>query len=221
MLARERLVFEELFTLQVALLQIKNETVADRSGQIMEKVDMAEFFKALPFEFTSAQKKVFEEIQGDMYDRKVMNRLVQGDVGSGKTAVAMAAAYVAVKNGFQTAMMAPTEVLATQHYESFKDIFEPLGIKVVLITGGLKAKEKREAWSMAATGVADIIIGTHAIIQSKAEFRKLGLVITDEQHRFGVRQRQILSDKGDNPERTCYDGYAHTENVGAYIIRRP
>lgn len=110
---------------------------------------MAEFFKALPFEFTSAQKKVFEEIQGDMYDRKVMNRLVQGDVGSGKTAVAMAAAYVAVKNGFQTAMMAPTEVLATQHYESFKDIFEPLGIKVVLITGGLKAKEKREAWSMA------------------------------------------------------------------------
>lgn len=199
MLARERLVFEELFTLQAALLQIKNETVADRSGQIMEKVDMAEFFKALPFEFTSAQKKVFEEIQGDMYDRKVMNRLVQGDVGSGKTAVAMAAAYVAVKNGFQTAMMAPTEVLATQHYESFKDIFELLGIKVVLITGGLKAKEKREAWSMAATGVADIIIGTHAIIQSKAEFRKLGLVITDEQHRFGVRQRQILSDKGDNP----------------------
>ena len=114
MIARERLVFEELFTLQVALLQIKNETVADRSGQIMEKVDMAEFFKALPFEFTSAQKKVFEEIQGDMYDRKVMNRLVQGDVGSGKTAVAMAAAYVAVKNGFQAAMMAPTEVLATQ-----------------------------------------------------------------------------------------------------------
>lgn len=199
-IARKRLVFEELFILQTALLRMKNETVSERKGTAMKKTEMSEFFKAMPFEFTEAQSRVFKEITDDMCSDKVMNRLVQGDVGSGKTAVAMACAYTAVKNGFQAAMMAPTEVLAVQHYESFKTVFEPLGIKPILITGGLKAKEKKEALIKVAAGISDIVIGTHAIIQSGVDFKKLGLVITDEQHRFGVRQRQTLSDKGDNPD---------------------
>lgn len=198
-IARERLVFEELFMLQTALLRLKSENTADKNGIKMEKTDMTPFFDSLPFSFTDAQKRVFDEISGDMVSGKVMNRLVQGDVGSGKTAVAMAAAYMAVKNGFQAVMMAPTEVLAAQHYESFKAVFEPLGIKIEIMTGGQKAARKREALLAAASGEADIIVGTHALIQEKTEFKNIGLVITDEQHRFGVRQRQTLADKGKSP----------------------
>ena len=134
-----------------------------------------------------------------MVSGNVMNRLIQGDVGSGKTAVAMASAYMAVKNGCQAVMMAPTEVLASQHYESFKAVFEPLGIRIGIMTGGQKASEKRKAMAAAASGETDIIIGTHALIQEKTEFKNVGLVITDEQHRFGVRQRQTLADKGERP----------------------
>ncbi len=198
-LARERLVFEELFMLQTALLRLKAEGNGDRTGIKMKENDMRPFFDRLPFSFTEAQEKVFGEITSDLTGGKVMNRLVQGDVGSGKTAVAMAAAYRTVKNGYQAVMMAPTEVLAAQHYESFKEVFEPLGINILLMTGGLKAREKREALLKAASGGADIIVGTHAVIQDKVEFRNLGLVITDEQHRFGVRQRRTLSEKGNNP----------------------
>ncbi len=198
-IARERLVFEELFMLQTALLRLKSENTADKNGIKMEKTDMTPFFDSLPFSFTDAQKRVFDEISGDMVSGKVMNRLVQGDVGSGKTAVAMASAYMAVKNGFQAVMMAPTEVLAAQHYESFKAVFEPLGIKIEIMTGGQKAARKREALLAAASGEADIIVGTHALIQEKTEFKNIGLVITDEQHRFGVRQRQTLADKGKSP----------------------
>ncbi|GFI61110.1 ATP-dependent DNA helicase RecG [Clostridiales bacterium] len=198
-MARKRLVFEELFLLETALLRIKSETVADKKGIKMACADMESFFSNMPFTFTKAQNRVFNEILADMTDGRVMNRLIQGDVGSGKTAVAMAAAYMAVKNGFQAAMMAPTEVLAAQHYYGFKSIFEPLGINVMLMTGGLKAKEKREALQKVAEGEADIVIGTHAIIQKKVLFKNIGIVITDEQHRFGVRQRQELSEKGDNP----------------------
>lgn len=198
-IARERLVFEELFMLQTALLRLKSENTADKNGIKMEKTDMTPFFDSLLFSFTNAQKRVFDEISGDMVSGKVMNRLVQGDVGSGKTAVAMAAAYMAVKNGFQAVMMAPTEVLAAQHYESFKAVFEPLGIKIEIMTGGQKAARKREALLAAASGEADIIVGTHALIQEKTEFKNIGLVITDEQHRFGVRQRQTLADKGKSP----------------------
>lgn len=198
-LARERLVFEELFMLQTALLRLKAEGISDKRGIIMKENDMGPFFDSLPFRFTEAQNKVFADITADMASGKVMNRLVQGDVGSGKTAVAMAAAYRAVKNGCQAVMMAPTEVLAAQHYESFKSVFEPLGINILLMTGGLKAKEKREALLKAESGEADIIIGTHALIQDRVQFNNIGLVITDEQHRFGVRQRQTLSDKGKDP----------------------
>lgn len=198
-LARKRLVFDEFFMLQMSLLRIKAVNDRRTNGIKMKKTAMKLFFESLPFSFTDAQEKVFGEIRNDMLEGKVMNRLVQGDVGSGKTAIAMAAAYMTVKNGFQAVMMAPTEVLASQHYESFKAVFEPLGIKILLLTGGLKTKEKREALEKAATGEADIIIGTHALIQDKAAFVKAGLVITDEQHRFGVRQRQMLAQKGDNP----------------------
>lgn len=198
-IARKRLVFEELFMLQTALLRLKNDNITDKNGIKMGKIDMSEFFSSLPFKFTDAQNKVFEEITSDMVSGNVMNRLIQGDVGSGKTAVAMASAYMAVKNGCQAVMMAPTEVLASQHYESFKAVFEPLGIRIGIMTGGQKASEKRKAMAAAASGETDIIIGTHALIQEKTEFKNVGLVITDEQHRFGVRQRQTLADKGERP----------------------
>lgn len=198
-IARERLVFEELFMLQTALLRLKNENVADKNGIKMENKDMTPFFDKLPFKFTDSQDKVIKEISDDMVSGKVMNRLVQGDVGSGKTAVAMASAYMAVMNGYQVAMMAPTEVLASQHYESFKSIFEPLGIKTAIMTGGQKSAAKKEAIALAASGEADIIVGTHALIQEKTVFKNIGLAITDEQHRFGVRQRQTLADKGKSP----------------------
>ena len=199
LIARKRLVFEELFLLQTALLKLKNENAADSSGIRMDKTDMTPFFDALPFSFTEAQKNVFAEIKDDMSSGRVMNRLVQGDVGSGKTAVAMAAAYMAVQNGYQAVMMAPTEVLAAQHFENFKAIFDPLGIKTTMITGGQKAAEKRRSLAEAASGEADIIIGTHALIQAGTEYKNIGLVITDEQHRFGVKQRQTLADKGGKP----------------------
>ena len=128
-----------------------------------------------------------------------MNRLIQGDVGSGKTAVAMISAYIAIKNGYQAVLMAPTDVLANQHYKSFCDTLEPLGIKCELLTSGLKKKEKDRAYDNIATGYAKMIIGTHALIQEKVKYNNLGLVITDEQHRFGVRQREMLSEKGDEP----------------------
>jgi len=198
-LARKRLVFDEFFMLQMLLLRIKTVNDSKSAGIKIKKIIMKPFFNILPFAFTEAQNKVFKEIEADMIKGKVMNRLVQGDVGSGKTAVAMAAAYLTVKNGLQTVMMAPTEVLASQHFESFKNIFDPIGIKVLLLTGGLKTTEKREALQKIVSGEVDIILGTHALIQDKVEFSKIGLVITDEQHRFGVRQRQMLSDKGDNP----------------------
>ncbi|WP_458406967.1 ATP-dependent DNA helicase RecG [Anaerotignum sp.] len=197
--ARRRLVFEELFVLQTALFQLKNTLEDSGEGIILKKKKALQEGEALlPFALTNAQKRVLKEIEKDMTSGKIMNRLVQGDVGSGKTAVAMVAAYWAIKNGYQAAIMAPTEVLANQHFESFQKIFEPAGIKVVLLTGSLKAKEKREALAQVVNGEAQMIIGTHAVIQKGVEYHKLGLAITDEQHRFGVRQRSTLADKGEN-----------------------
>lgn len=197
--ARRRLVFEELFILQTALYQLKN-TLEDREeGIILKKKKALKDGEALlPFALTGGQKRVLQEIEKDMTSGKIMNRLIQGDVGSGKTAVAMITAYWAIQNGWQVAMMAPTEVLASQHEESFRKIFEPAGITVVLLTGSLTAKEKRERLAKVANGEAQMIIGTHAVIQKGVEFHKLGLAITDEQHRFGVRQRSTLVEKGEN-----------------------
>ena len=197
--ARRRLVFEELFILQTALYQLKNTLEDSGEGIILKKKKALQEGEALlPFALTNAQKRVLKEIEKDMTSGKIMNRLVQGDVGSGKTAVAIITAYWAIKNGYQATIMAPTEVLANQHFESFQKIFEPVGIEVVLLTGSLKAKEKRETLEKVANGEAQMIVGTHAVIQKGVEFHKLGLAITDEQHRFGVRQRSTLADKGEN-----------------------
>ncbi len=198
--ARRRLVFEELFLLQAALLRMKSVLQEGKRGIIFEHPESCQrLLEQLPYSLTNAQKKVFEEMKEDMSCGKVMNRLIQGDVGSGKTAVAMLGAYWAVQNGYQAALMAPTEVLAEQHLASFREIFEPLGIRTVLLSGSLTAKEKRRVLHEIGSGEAQMILGTHAVIQKAVVFHKLGLVVADEQHRFGVRQRGILSEKGDNP----------------------
>nr|WP_294681699.1 ATP-dependent DNA helicase RecG [uncultured Anaerotignum sp.] len=197
--ARRRLVFEELFLLQTALYQLKSTLEDGAEGlRLKKKKALKDAEALLPFALTGGQRRVLAEIEGDMSTGKTMNRLVQGDVGSGKTAVAMLAAYWTIQNGYQVAMMAPTEVLARQHEESFRRIFEPAGIAVVLLTGSLTAKEKRERLASIAAGEAQMIIGTHAVIQKGVAFQRLGLAITDEQHRFGVRQRSTLAEKGEN-----------------------
>ncbi len=198
--ARRRLVFEEFFILQGALFSLKAFLEEGNRGFVMkQKNTMDNFQKYLPFYLTNAQKRVLKELEKDMSTGKQMNRLIQGDVGSGKTAVAMAASYWVIQNGYQAALMAPTEVLAQQHYHSFSAIFEPLGITTVLLTGGQSAKEKRVVLEKIASGEADMIIGTHAVIQKGVEYHKLGIAITDEQHRFGVRQRGALNQKGEDP----------------------
>ena len=197
--ARRRLVFEELFVLQMALFCLKNELEDRGEGIVLEQKNKIQTAEALlPFSLTNAQRKVLQEIQQDMTSGKIMNRLVQGDVGSGKTAVAMLASYWTIQNGYQVVMMAPTEVLAEQHFASFQKIFSAVGIKIVLLTGNLKAKEKRERLAQVETGEAQMIVGTHAVIQKGVVYHRLGLAITDEQHRFGVRQRSMLAEKGEN-----------------------
>lgn len=198
-MARRRLVFEELFLLQTKLLQLKGTVQAKPVSVMIDNFDYAPVLERLNFPLTNAQKRVLDEICGDFVGGVVMNRLVQGDVGCGKTAVAMIAAYIAVNNGYQCALMAPTDVLATQHYKSFSALFEGLGISCALLTSSLKKKEKQAVYTSLENGETDIVIGTHALIQDTVHFAHLGLVITDEQHRFGVRQRAVLTEKGENP----------------------
>lgn len=198
--ARRRLVFEELFILQGALFSLKAYLQQEKKGVVMKKKKAIQVFQnTLPFQLTNAQKRVLTELENDMSTGKQMNRLIQGDVGSGKTAVAMAASYWVIQNGYQSVLMAPTEVLAQQHYHSFTAAFENAGITTVLLTGGQPAKEKKAALEKVASGEAAMIIGTHAVIQKGVEYHKLGLAITDEQHRFGVRQRGALNQKGEMP----------------------
>ena len=197
--ARDRLIFDELFILQLSLLSLKNENKEVKTKNILTKDYTEEFFGILPFTPTNAQKRAVKEAIGDMQKGKQMNRLLQGDVGSGKTAVAAAIVYSSSKNGLQSALMAPTEVLATQHYETFVRLFSGTGIKCELLVGSTKAKDKKEIKERLKKGEIDLIIGTHALIQEDVEFERLGLVITDEQHRFGVKQRTGLCGKGDNP----------------------
>ena len=198
-IARRRFVFEELLVLQLALFNHKKGVSASKGAIFKNLKSVKEFTDSLPFPLTNAQKRTLNEICADMKSGKMMNRLVQGDVGSGKTAVAAAAVYLTVKNGFQAAMMTPTEILAAQHFETLTKFFESFGIKTVLLTGSMKAKEKRETLETIKNGDADVIIGTHAIIQKNVEFKNLGLAVADEQHRFGVEQRAKLSAKGENP----------------------
>lgn len=198
-IARERFVFEELLVLQLALSGRKGENTEKDAVEFEDIMCVRDFVATLPFPLTGAQKRTLNEILSDCRSGHMMNRLVQGDVGSGKTAVAAAAIYTAVKNGHQAAMMAPTEILAQQHYETLTEFYRDMGITVVLLTGSMRAKEKRLAYGMIATGAADVVVGTHAIIQSAVEFYDLAMVVADEQHRFGVEQRAKLAAKGNNP----------------------
>lgn len=198
-IARERFVFEEFFLLQLALTGKKNKNKNNEGYIFSDLKCIREFSNSLPFELTGAQKRTINEICSDCKRGVRMMRLVQGDVGSGKTAVAAAAIYMSVKNGFQAAMMAPTEILAQQHYESFSEMFGEFGFEIVLLTGSMRAKEKREALKKISDGTANVVIGTHAVIQENVEFKNLGFVVADEQHRFGVGQRAKLMAKGNNP----------------------
>nr|MBP3598200.1 ATP-dependent DNA helicase RecG [Eubacterium sp.] len=199
MKARKRLAFDEIFLYQAALRAIRLQNYHESCHVMEPKQEVEEFLGDLPFALTGAQKRVYEEIVTDMTSGTVMNRLVQGDVGSGKTVVAVLALYLAVCNGKQGAFMVPTEVLATQHYESLQKMLGKRGVRVGLLTGSLTAKQKREGKEKLTAGEWDIVVGTHAILQDNVEFQSLALVITDEQHRFGVRQRETLSEKGDAP----------------------
>ena len=197
--ARDRLVFEELLILQLGLLRLKGRRRGTAGVTITEN-HSEEFWKMLPFEPTNAQKRAALEAIKDMSSAgQPMSRLLQGDVGSGKTAVAAAVCHTAAKNGIQSALMAPTEILAEQHFRSFSDLLEPCGIRVGLLTGSMTAAQKRNVRELAALGMIDVLIGTHALISDGVEFASLGLVITDEQHRFGVNQRGALAAKGNNP----------------------
>ena len=200
-IARNRLVFEELLSVQLALLELKNNYVNEEIGiQFSKDAKMSDVINSLPFKLTKAQLRVLEEIDNNMESKKPMNRLLQGDVGSGKTVVAMCTAYKAVKTGYQVAIMAPTAILAKQHLENFNNILGKFGIKCELLVSGITKKKKEDILKRLAEGEIDIIIGTHALIEENVKFKKLGLVVTDEQHRFGVKQRTRIAEKGKNPD---------------------
>lgn len=196
--ARKRLVFEELFLMQMKLLQLK-KSIESKPSLKFNDLNIEEILNSFTFKLTNSQKSVIKDILSDLKNNKNINRLIQGDVGSGKTAIAIVCIYLAVKNGYQSALMVPTEILAKQHFENIKGIFFKLGITVELISGSNTKKEKAEIYKNLKNGNIQILIGTHALIQDKVEFYNLGLVITDEQHRFGVRQRNLISAKSKYP----------------------
>lgn len=202
LMAKKRLAFDELLTLQLGMLLMKNRNrTATGCKMSPDENVIRDFSAALPFELTNAQLNASKEIIADMCRDYPMNRLVQGDVGSGKTAVAACAALFACRNGCQTALMAPTEILARQHFKTLSDLLSPLGVKVCCLTGSIPQKQRKIINQQIADGEFDIITGTHALISESTEFKRLGLVIMDEQHRFGVNQRARLADKGENPHR--------------------
>ena len=235
--ARRRLAFEELYflTLGLRLLRARRTTV---KGKTCAAVDMTPFFGALPFSLTGAQARAVDDILRDMTAERPMNRLVQGDVGSGKTMVAAAGIYFAAKNGLQAALMAPTEILAEQHYHTLAPLLEKLGVRCALLTASTKAKTRRSILEQLAAGEIDLAIGTHALLSPDISYQSLGLVVTDEQHRFGVNQRAALGAKGDNPctcsmyarsavrqgrdaARARHVRDAHPAHAGADDLRRP
>lgn len=200
MACRERLVFDEFFWFILHMRMLRERTVKAENHFIIKNWNEAEeFIDGLPFDLTDGQKAAVAEIRKDMTGNTVMNRLIQGDVGSGKTAVAEIALLATIKNGYQAAFMAPTEVLAAQHFEGVKKDLEPFGVRVELLVGSTKLSEKRKIYDALAKGEIDVLIGTHTLIQEKVAYHNLALVITDEQHRFGVRQRALLSEKGNEP----------------------
>ena len=199
--ARRRLAFDELLKLQIGMSVMKSRSRRSTAFKMSCPEQAEEFMKGLPFELTDDQKKAVSEITADLCRSVPMNRLLQGDVGSGKTAVAAAACWFAAKNGVQSALMAPTEILASQHFRTLSDFLEPFGVNVCLLTGSTTAKKKAQIREKIAAGEIDVIVGTHAIIQKDVEYSSLGLVITDEHHRFGVAQRAALAEKGDSPHK--------------------
>jgi len=200
--ARQRIKYEELFMYMLKINYLKKKITEDNKAIVREldKVKIEKFISGLPFELTLDQKVVVDEILKDMEDAKRMNRLLQGDVGSGKTIVAFIASYANYLSGYQTAFMAPTEILAKQHFDSAKKIFEQYDIKIELLTSSLSKNKKNEIYERLENGDIDLVIGTQAIIQEKVKFNNLGLVITDEQHRFGVNQRDSIKNKGISPD---------------------
>ena len=199
--ARRRLAFDELLKLQIGMSVMKSRSRRSTAFKMSGPAQVEDFVKGLPFELTDDQQKAVSEITADLCRSVPMNRLLQGDVGSGKTAVAAAACWFAAKNGVQSALMAPTEILASQHFRTLSDFLEPFGVNVCLLTGSTTAKKKAQIREKIAAGEIDVIVGTHAIIQKDVEYSSLGLVITDEQHRFGVAQRAALAEKGDSPHK--------------------
>ncbi|MGN0437706.1 MAG: ATP-dependent DNA helicase RecG [Lachnospiraceae bacterium] len=197
---RKRLVFDEFFWFLVHMNLLKENTVRLQNHFLVQDFSFVDdFIKKLPFSLTQGQQNAIDEIKNDLSGMVVMNRLIQGDVGSGKTVVAQMAILAVVKNGYQAAFMVPTEVLAMQHFEDLSKDFADYGIKVALLVGSTKISEKRKIYEALASGEIDVVVGTHALIQDKVIYKKLALVITDEQHRFGVRQREKLSEKGESP----------------------
>ena len=198
--ARRRLVFDELLSMQLGLLKLKSDNNIETKGQKCDKkVKISDIINDLPFKLTGAQLRVLEEIDNDLESAKSMNRLLQGDVGSGKTIVSIIASYKVVKSGFQVAILAPTMILARQHMANFERVLSQYGIKCGLLVGGMKAKEKQELLERVSKGEVDILIGTHALLEENVLFKNLGFVVTDEQHRFGVKQRSVINSKGENP----------------------
>ena len=199
--AKKRLVFEELLVMQLALLNLKTKYSVNKKGIKFDKnVKMSDVIDKLPFNLTKAQTRVLEEIDKDMESENPMNRLLQGDVGSGKTAVSIVAAYKAVKSGYQVAMMAPTAILSKQHLKNFESILSQFNIKCELLVSGTPKKQKEDILNRLQNGEIDILIGTHSLLEENVVFKNLGLAITDEQHRFGVRQRSIINNKGESPD---------------------
>ncbi|MBQ2061649.1 MAG: ATP-dependent DNA helicase RecG [Oscillospiraceae bacterium] len=196
--ARRRLVFEELFLLSCGLTRLRHRR-KDVAGPACHAVDFAPFYDQLPFKLTNAQRRALEDAAADMAGARPMNRLCQGDVGSGKTMVAAGCIWFAAQSGWQSAMMAPTEILARQHYEGLSPLFTKFGLTCALLTGSTKAKERREILAGLADGSIDVCIGTHALLTEDVQYQHLGLVVTDEQHRFGVNQRSALGQKAEHP----------------------
>ncbi len=199
--ARKRLAFDELLKLQLGMSMMKSRSRRSNAFKMNSSLKTEDFTDKLPFEMTDDQQKAVREIISDLCRDVPMNRLLQGDVGSGKTAVAAAACYFAAKNGVQSALMAPTEILASQHFKTLGSFLEPFGVSVCLLTGSMTAKKKASIREKIESGEIDVIVGTHAIIQKDVQYKSLALVITDEQHRFGVAQRAALAEKGDSPHK--------------------
>ena len=196
--ARRRLIYEELLVLQLGIGRMKNRGSAS-TGAPMQRLDPAPFWASLPFSPTGAQRRAVDEILTDLSGSTSMNRLLQGDVGSGKTLVAAAAIWACIRSGYQTALLAPTEILAAQHAENLNRMLAPFGMRVALLTGGMKAAARRTTLAAIRSDEADLVVGTHAILSEGVEFARLGLAVVDEQHRFGVRQRGMLAEKAANP----------------------